>query len=94
MPRIKFHYQIHLNGHPCQFPMVCIAQADGTILQCHPTLTEPEWKREPWHGCIAIIHKCGCSVQPPSSGHRWWVYTRWGSALFDIIIDRRPRPLQ
>lgn len=28
-------------------------------------------------------------VAIPSTGHRWWCYTRWGSLHFDVIFDRR-----
>lgn len=35
------------------------------------------------------LYPCNLDVAAPSSGHRLWVYTRWGAIYLDVYIDRR-----
>lgn len=47
-----------------------------------------DWQERPFWKFISFL-VCKLSVHPPSIGKRLWIYTRWGSAHFDIVFDRR-----
>lgn len=65
-----------------------ISSTTGQVIQCHRTLTEEEWKREPWYGRLVIFSVVKIAVQLPSTGYRLLAYTRWGWGNFDITFRR------
>lgn len=66
-----------------------LSPTTGNVIQCHRTLTEEQWKREPWYGRLVIFSTVKISVQPPSTGYRLVAYTRWGWCDFDVYFNRR-----
>ena len=42
----------------------------------------------PWWQCFAFRHSI-ISVTKPSTGHRLYLYTRWGTADIEMTFDRR-----
>lgn len=51
----------------------------------HGPQTWPWWK-------VCGLRYCVIGVSPPSTGHRLWIYTRWGAWLGDLVVDRRTWP--
>lgn len=41
-----------------------------------------------WWKMFAVKRING-EVHPPSTCHRFWIYTRWGTLQFDVVFDRR-----
>ena len=42
-----------------------------------------------WWQLFTMMHMELKAVMNPSTGHRLWMYTRWGATFFDIYFDRR-----
>lgn len=42
-----------------------------------------------WWQMFSLKYYPVLGVAMPSTGHRWWCYTRWGSLHFDVVFDRR-----
>lgn len=45
----------------------------------------------PWWRLLSFRLTRLDQVQRPSTGHRLWLYSRWGALYWEVFFDRRPR---
>ena len=87
--RLRFYKYFHFGDGVLQFPTVSIVGSNGKVIQCHRTITQEEWQREPWYGRLVILSFLKLDSTCGHIGWRLWVYTRWGTCYFDFVVDQR-----
>lgn len=45
----------------------------------------------PWWRLVSFSFIRLYDVCKPSTGYRFWIYTRWRAFDFDLVFDRRPK---